>query len=196
MSALYTALYASKERLTLAQLLRGWARELGVDETDLAEQLLPDIGNRRRQREGLPLLPPSDGLPLAWLARLTRPHFEAKVTISREEVLAFAAHARLQPPSWWAQPAAAEPAADGQEGAPIYRTGAPGRPTSMELIITEMERRSAEGEMITTELASEARALAAWLKAKHPAAPQLVAKTLQNTLRQKWRSLGGGKVPK
>jgi len=101
------------------------------------------------------------------------------------------------PPSWWA-----EPVGDRQEFAKqeveqprpsvAYGTGAPGRPSSVHFIKAEMERRAARGEMNTTALAREAQALAAWLHAVHPNAPQVKPKTLQNVLRAKWRTLGGG----
>jgi hypothetical protein len=78
----------------------------------------------------------------------------------------------------------------------IYATGAPGRPTSRQLVETEMERRAETGEMITTSVAKEAAALADWLKCTHPRAPRLSTKTLQNTIAEKWRALGGLGIPK
>jgi hypothetical protein len=71
----------------------------------------------------------------------------------------------------------------------IYSTGAPGRPTSMQLVAIEMERRAAAGQMITASLTEEAEALVGWLEREHPKAPRLTPKTIRNNLIAKWRKL-------
>jgi hypothetical protein len=52
----------------------------------------------------------------------------------------------------------------------IFRTGAPGRPSSMHLISAEFERRR-DGDACELSLAKEARALHAWFCGKYPKAP-------------------------
>jgi hypothetical protein len=78
----------------------------------------------------------------------------------------------------------------------IYATGAPGRPSSMQLVEREMDQRAAAGTMITTSMAKESAALSAWLKTEHPLAPRLTPKSIQNTQATKWRGLGGQSIPK
>jgi hypothetical protein len=64
---------------------------------------------------------------------------------------------------------------------PPASTGAPGRPSSMHLVLQEFERRRKSG---VTEVSrqKEAYALEAWLKGNHPNAPTLTAKTIRNKL--------------
>lgn len=64
---------------------------------------------------------------------------------------------------------------------PLERAGAPGRPSSMHLILNEFERRRAAGSCENSRSA-EAERLAAWLKETHPDNPRATAKTIRNAL--------------
>jgi hypothetical protein len=66
--------------------------------------------------------------------------------------------------------------------APAYRSGAQGRPTSINLIRAELGRRRNTKQVLTT-LTAESEALAVWLADKHPAAPTASPKTIRNSLR-------------
>jgi hypothetical protein len=61
------------------------------------------------------------------------------------------------------------------------RTGAPGRPSSMDIVLREAERRKETGKRAASKQA-EAEALAIWLRETHPEAPPLTAKTIRNRL--------------
>jgi hypothetical protein len=66
-------------------------------------------------------------------------------------------------------------------------SGAPGRPTSMQLVLDEFERRAlADLEATVT---AEAERLAHWLAATHPTAPKLTAKTIRNKIASRFREL-------
>jgi hypothetical protein len=67
-----------------------------------------------------------------------------------------------------------------------HRTGAPGRPSSMYLVEEEHRRRFQRG-VAQTHVASEARDLAEWFRAKHPDAPPLTARTIENKIRSEHR---------
>jgi hypothetical protein len=72
---------------------------------------------------------------------------------------------------------------------PIYRTGAPGKPTSMHLVEAEFRARCDRGEAKPT-IGDEAEILAEWLRRTHPNAPPLTPKTVKNQLRaahREWR---------
>jgi len=71
-------------------------------------------------------------------------------------------------------------------GALDYRTGAPGRPTSMHLVELEYRDRWQRGEA-ETGINAEAEALAEWLRTEHPDAPQLGPKAIANRLRHEHR---------
>jgi hypothetical protein len=71
--------------------------------------------------------------------------------------------------------------------AKIYRTGAPGRPTSSHLVEQEARRRIEAGEALQT-LAEEARHLAEWLPLTHPAAPAMTPKTITGKVRPIFRA--------
>lgn len=87
---------------------------------------------------------------------------------------------------------AAEPEIKQQEKVvSIYHTGAAGHPTSRHLVFEEMRRRATKGEMLQS-LNQESDALAAWLKARHPGAPPMQAKTIRNSLREEHRKLKDG----
>jgi hypothetical protein len=70
--------------------------------------------------------------------------------------------------------------------APLLRTGAPGRPSSMHLVEAAFDARCARGE-VAASLTEEAESLADWLKRAHPSAPPLTPKTIQNNLRAAFR---------
>lgn len=74
----------------------------------------------------------------------------------------------------------------------IYRTGAPGRPTSTDLVIGELHARIADGQLEPT-LAKQAQALSAWLAERHPQAAQLKPTSMENAIRNVWRGNGLGK---
>jgi hypothetical protein len=74
---------------------------------------------------------------------------------------------------------------------PIAKTGAPGRPTSMPIVMEEFERRLKNGETATSREA-EAKALADWFKDAYPTAPQPTWKTILNKLRPDFRPRGNG----
>jgi hypothetical protein len=67
-----------------------------------------------------------------------------------------------------------------------HRTGAPGRPSGMYLVEEEHRRRFQRG-VAQTHVAVEARELAEWFRAKHPNAPPLTAKTIENKIRSAHR---------
>ena len=72
-----------------------------------------------------------------------------------------------------------------------YKTGAPGRPSSKQLVTMEFSARRQRGETAKT-VTLEAVALANWLSATHPSAPQMTAKTIENQIRAAFRDRGTG----
>jgi hypothetical protein len=62
------------------------------------------------------------------------------------------------------------------------RTGAPGRPTSMHLVIEEFKRRAAAAPLSGT-LAENAEALSNWVRQAHPTVPPPSPKTIKNKIR-------------
>lgn len=68
-----------------------------------------------------------------------------------------------------------------------YRTGAPGRPTPMDFVVREAERRRAAGEALLN-LSAEATELHEWCKLNHAAIPAPTAKTIENRIRQSHRN--------
>ena len=73
----------------------------------------------------------------------------------------------------------------------MQKTGAPGRPSSMYLVLAENARKDEAGEIAPT-YAARARELEAWLKATHPEAPPLRWKSIRNVLSKNRRSPGNG----
>lgn len=69
-----------------------------------------------------------------------------------------------------------------------YETGAPGRPTSIQLVRAELQSRHRKGVAAAT-ITQEAAALSEWLGKAHPQAPQLTAKTIKNQLGGEFREL-------
>jgi len=71
-------------------------------------------------------------------------------------------------------------------GRTVYVSGAPGRPTSMNLIRQEFEARHGRGDTAGS-ITKEAAALANWLAKDHPAATPVTAKTIKNQLADQFR---------
>jgi hypothetical protein len=69
---------------------------------------------------------------------------------------------------------------------PTYSSGAPGRPTSMNLIRQEFEARYSRGETAGS-ITLESTALADWLAKAHPLAAPVKAKTIKNQLSDQFR---------
>jgi len=61
------------------------------------------------------------------------------------------------------------------------RSGAPGRPSSMDLVEVEYRARWARGE-VQERIGNEAKALSHWLSIAHPGEPKLTAKSIRNRL--------------
>ena len=72
---------------------------------------------------------------------------------------------------------------DDKGEASCQKTGAPGRPSSMAIVLREAERRRNAGKCEVSKQA-EAEALVAWLKENHPDVPAPTAKTIRNKLPQ------------
>jgi hypothetical protein len=70
---------------------------------------------------------------------------------------------------------------DDKGEASFQKTGAPGRPSSMAIVLAEAERRRKAGKCEASKQA-EGEALATWLKENYPDAPPLTAKTIRNKL--------------
>jgi hypothetical protein len=68
-----------------------------------------------------------------------------------------------------------------EAGASIQKSGAPGRPSSMWIVMAEFERRRADKRCGSSRMA-EAHTLAAWLKEAHPDALPVTAKSIFNKL--------------
>jgi hypothetical protein len=76
----------------------------------------------------------------------------------------------------------------------VPKTGAPGRPSSMHLILAEFQRRLAN-QLTEPSREAEAKWLAAWLTTAHPTAHPCTAKTIKNRLPSTFRPKGNG-IPK
>jgi len=72
------------------------------------------------------------------------------------------------------------------------KTGSPGRPSSMDLVITEFLARLRRGETAASR-AEEAASLARWLEDKHPNMPPCTAKTIRNRLPASFQPRNGNK---
>jgi hypothetical protein len=68
-----------------------------------------------------------------------------------------------------------------------YRSGGPGRPSSMYLVEAEFRRRC-DLDTVEDTMAKEAGILAEWLRSFHPAAPPLKPKTITNHLLAAFRA--------
>lgn len=72
-----------------------------------------------------------------------------------------------------------------------FRSGAPGRPTSMHVVVAEHGRRLATG-MAEARVGAEAEHLANWLRKAHPSAPQLTPKAIRNKISPAHRNAPSG----
>lgn len=68
-----------------------------------------------------------------------------------------------------------------QSRADVTKSGAPGRPSSMNLVLSEYQRRR-EAHTVESSARAEAKALETWLKSNHPKHPCLTEKTIRNKL--------------
>jgi hypothetical protein len=66
------------------------------------------------------------------------------------------------------------------------RTGAPGRPSSMQLIIDEFDRRIGSDNLVKG-VATQAVELLAWITSAHPDCIRPTAKTIENRIREAYR---------
>jgi hypothetical protein len=71
---------------------------------------------------------------------------------------------------------------------PCSRSGAPGRPTSMHIVLIEHRRRVENGSHDESRTA-EAKSLEGWLKQAHPDMPPLTYKTILNKLPPEFQPL-------
>jgi len=78
---------------------------------------------------------------------------------------------------WWRFPSLADESSAASE----FRTGAPGRPTPIHLVVSQHKRRLAAGQAEKSVVA-EAEALAKWLEDTHPTLPPLKPKTIRNRI--------------
>lgn len=76
-----------------------------------------------------------------------------------------------------------------QDSSPAFRTGAPGRPTPMHLVVAEHRNRLATGKA-EMRVVAESERLAAWLKETHPHLPTLTSKTIRNKISAAHRMAG------
>jgi hypothetical protein len=67
-----------------------------------------------------------------------------------------------------------------------YRTGVPGKPSSMHLVEAEFAGRCERAEVAET-VTRESEQVASWLNDAHPEAPPLTAKTIKNKLAAPYR---------
>jgi hypothetical protein len=105
-------------------------------------------------------------------------HVLASIELSPEEFFRWVEASGFDVPKFWKR--------DSAGNASEYRTGAPGRPSSSQLVEAELDRRAASG-IRSSSATKEAEYLAGWLKITHPLAPQMSAKTILNKLRDKIR---------
>jgi hypothetical protein len=73
-----------------------------------------------------------------------------------------------------------------------YRTGAPGRPSAIQFVVREAERRRNAGEAVL-DLKAEANALHEWCCAAHPNIPAPSPGTIENKIRnehREWKASG------
>jgi hypothetical protein len=73
------------------------------------------------------------------------------------------------------------------------RSGAPGRPTSMQRVEVEFARRAAANEQLGS-LSEESRYLESWLKTTAPGHPSATAKTISNRIRKAFNTAKGPKL--
>ena len=78
----------------------------------------------------------------------------------------------------------------GLEEVLVAKTGSPGKPSSMHIVIAEFERRRANNRCEGSRTA-EAKTLAAWLKEQHPQAPPCEYKAILNKLPPDFQPFNG-----
>jgi hypothetical protein len=159
--------------------LYGWIVLLIRDREicDLAYTLLSEIERGSMEAASSAWLA---DIPSSWKSRLGEPpggRDPRRTMITIASLVKFAAK-RSQKPKFLAQLMAD----------PMTHTGAAGRPSSMNLVEQEMERRAAEGSLAPT-IADEARQLSERMKLIYPSLPTPKPKTIANSLREKYRSL-------
>jgi hypothetical protein len=126
------------------------------------------------------------GLPSTWNARLDAPgDLDPRATKLTAGNLAKFAAAQNERPIFLAHLLTD----------PVTHSGAVGRPSMMNLILREMERREARGDL-ESMLNTEARALAAWAKSSYPALATPTPKAIANALRERYRALVAERNPK
>jgi hypothetical protein len=69
----------------------------------------------------------------------------------------------------------------------LYRTGGPGKPSAIHLVVAEFGRRQSDG-LTQPILKNEAAALREWLTKNHPSSPNTTAKTIANRIRNEHRA--------
>jgi hypothetical protein len=67
-----------------------------------------------------------------------------------------------------------------------FRTGAPGKPSAIQLIVAEHQRRVDSGEVIDG-VGEEAEHLKHWVDVEYPDAPPITAKTIENRINEAHR---------
>ncbi len=77
---------------------------------------------------------------------------------------------------------------DSTEAMARRRTGVPGRPSSVDLILPEAQRRLSAGGALPSTLAAFATEMSDWLKSAHPGEPQLKPQSAENALRAMWQA--------
>ena len=76
-----------------------------------------------------------------------------------------------------------------------HSTGAPGRPSSANLVWPEFRRRMRSGEVLN-QIGKEATYLADWLKQTYPGAHPMTEKTIRNTIREEFNTYHVGLKPR
>ena len=70
----------------------------------------------------------------------------------------------------------------------LTKTGAPGRPTSMHLVVAELDRLGEEGSL-EPSIRQQASVLSDWLAKCHPGHPPLTPKSISNKIGSQFRVL-------
>jgi hypothetical protein len=73
------------------------------------------------------------------------------------------------------------------------RTGAPGRPSSMHLIVNELSARISAGNLEDT-VTKQADTLSTWLSENHPAAPKPLPKSIKNKIASLFREAKNARI--
>ena len=100
------------------------------------------------------------------------------IELSSEEFFGWIEKCKFDVPKFWMRNSA--------ENVSEYRTGAPGRPSSSQLVAGELDRRIAAG-IRSANMKQEAELLADWLRNTHPNAPPMTAKTIRNKFSKELR---------